>query len=472
MIAEHPIVALATPYAKSPLALIRISGKNCLPLLYSLLWTHTSNTSKSTAIKTLIPQKATVCLIKNPAGGEILDQAVVTVYKSPKSYTGEDAAEISIHGGIISIEKVLTVLRNVGFADAEAGEFTKRAFINGKLDLTQAEAIHSIIEAQSSEAHTTAIHQLIKALSKKINEIKNKIMRIAAVCSVSLDYPDDEIQESTDLSVDAISPITKLLTDLLATYDLCMLQKEGVSVVLGGKTNAGKSSVFNSLIKKERAITSATHGTTRDYLEYHLDLRGIPIKLFDTAGLRTTKNTIEKHGVQKSYDLLTSAAAILFVVDSLIGWTEEDTRAITSCSKDNSSAVIIILWNKIDAHKSKSYIESIPKKILKTHRVIETSAVNYTGFDVLQKHLFTAITQNISMTQDDTAVIQSPRQKEHIKNCLEALNHVTEAISQSQPLDMISLDVDIALKELDAITGETSTEDILNIVFKEFCVGK
>ncbi len=468
-IPDHPIFALATPYAKSALAVIRLSGKNCLELLQPMLSLHTLNA--------LPVRYATYCKLLDTRTGDLIDEGVVTTFKAPHSYTGEDAAELSIHGSVAGIERVCACLRTLGFVDAERGEFTKRAFLHGKLDLTQAEAVHAIIHSRSSQEHKRAVHQLSGALSQKINTLKKTIAHLAARCAISLDYPEDEIQESTVISVDEVDEIIRSLKTLIASYAFSTLQRKGARVVLGGKTNAGKSSLFNALVKEERAIVSETHGTTRDYLECQLELHGVPIQFFDTAGLREGADSIEKIGMEKSEDLLKSADAVLYVVDATHGWTAEDTRVFETIVKRSDgmdeSMPFILVWNKIDSKDIGAYEGSLPRDINSRVQSIAVSATQYINVHALQTLLFELVTRAVAVPEDSEVLVSSARQKQHVEACADALGHVRNALADAHvPLDMISLDVDVALKELGAITGEVTTEDVLDIMFSEFCVGK
>ncbi len=326
-IADYPIVALATPYVKSALSVIRISGVDCLQLLTKIC-TLRIQSKKAQGIYNIKPWTARRCIVRYPHTKECIDDAIIIVYKAPHSYTGEDMAELSIHGSLVGIEKILDALYLIGFCEAPPGEFTKRAFLNGKIDLTQAEAIHSIIDAHSSATHAEAIQQLSGSLTQKIEIIKQSITNIVAKYTVSLDYPDDEIQESVIVTPDDIKKVINMLTPLISSYDLGKLQKEGASVVLGGRTNVGKSSLFNVLLKEERAIVSEQEGTTRDFLESRVQYRGIPITLYDTAGLREGGSYVEEVGVKRSKTLLHNADIILFVFDAQKGWTYQDTENV------------------------------------------------------------------------------------------------------------------------------------------------
>ena len=475
---EHPIAALATPYGKSALAVVRVSGKDCIESLSSVCIPHASARDMHTSL-THHPLRSDIrCTIRHPKTGIVIDDGILTLYKAPHSYTGEDAAEISIHGSTISIEHLLDALYHAGVQPAQAGEFTKRAFLNGKIDLTQAEAIHAIIEAHSASSHAEAIRQLSGSLTHRINAIKDAITHIAATYAVTLDYPDDEIQESTIVHPQEITAIIDMLTPLITSYDLGKLQTEGAMVVLGGKTNAGKSSLFNVLLKEERAIVSADHGTTRDFLENHAQCNGIPLRLYDTAGLRASTSDIESAGIEKSNTLLKGAQCVLYVVDSHVGWTDADTTILTTLLNTPEDAMfhatqvprIILVWNKIDIGNT---IPVIPNDIeKKCSASVPISTKTYKNIDALQDALYKTLVSGITLPKEEQIVISSLRQKQNLEQCKDALMHARTGVESHAPSDMISMDIDTALRELGAITGTISSEDILDVVFSSFCVGK
>ena len=477
-IPEHPITALATPPYKSALAVIRITGTGCIKLFSSFVII----TDKSIPFEQRAANHTIYSTIHNPTTKQILDEVMITVYRAPKSYTGQDLIEISLHGSMVGIHELLSALYAHGFEPAEAGEFTRRAFLNGKLDLTQAEAIHALIDANTSTAHTIALQQLGGSITHYIDAIKQSIVELSAICSITLDYPEDEIQEDTTLDYTLIESLILQLDNAIHSYDLSRIHREGAVVVVSGKTNAGKSSLFNALLKEDRAIVSNIHGTTRDFIESQVQIKDIPLRLYDTAGLRITTAQVEQQGIEKSYKLLSSADSILYTIDATANITQEDyTQLSIFIYEDNiNPSRIIIVWNKID---SDSYIPA-PETIeisskdntqhisIPSTQIIPISALQYTHLNTLQNAIYNTIGKNNLPLQEDTVVINSLRQKQHLEQCKTSLQHVKDGLDQGYPLDMISLDLHSALTALGNITGEVSNEDILDVMFSNFCVGK
>lgn len=472
---DHPIVALATPRYKSALAIIRICGNGCLELFDPFISSAHKKLSKWASNSTKF------CRLIDPVSQKPLEEVMLCVFRTPHSFTGQDGLDISLHGSLISIDNLLNALYKNGFEVAEPGEFTRRAFINGKIDLTQAEAIHSLIESHTAHAHSLALEQLSGSIVGFINSIKHSLTKLVALCTVCLDYPDDEIQESTTIDVLDIQLLIEQVSNAIKSYDLSRIHREGAVVVLAGRTNSGKSTLFNALLKEDRAIVSNSHGTTRDFLESQLVLKDIPIRLYDTAGLRSTNQKIEQEGIQRSYTLLKSADIILYIIDASIGLEEEDYKQleILTANNTNSFSNIIVLWNKIDL---KSCV-AVPDTIVLSNKsntdikifsdnIIALSAHTHIYITQLQSTIYQKLHNNDGLLTNDVTLISSLRQKQLLENCRLSLEHVLEGLHTKQPLDMISLDINSALSSLGQITGEISNEDILDVVFRSFCVGK
>lgn len=473
----HTIAALATPRYKSALALIRISGEKCIAQLAPFI------SPPTLPLEMWTPNTTQHCILCNPSTQTMIDDAMVTIYRAPRSYTGQDCLEISLHGNPLGIDIMLSALYAHGIEPATPGEFTQRAFLNGKIDLTQAEAVHTLIEAHTTESRSLALQQLSGSVSRYIEQIKQTIMNIAAVCTVALDYPEDEIQESTTIDVEQVHQLINQLSKAIESYELSKISREGATVILAGRTNAGKSALFNSLLKEERAIVSSTHGTTRDFLEIQITLKGIPLRIFDTAGLRTlTSDNIELEGMQRSQNLIMAADLILYIIDSTLGISTEDEINLAKILEKNPTVLarLIIVWNKIDIepHKPQPHLITIP--ISDSTRSVEILAQNIvsisttvlTNIQELQEIIFSTIHSHSSFLSEDLTVISSLRQKQHLESCRNSLVHVIDGLTQNFSLDMISLDVDSALTALGNITGEVSNEDVLDIVFSNFCLGK
>jgi tRNA modification GTPase len=333
---NDPIAALATPLGKSAIAVIRTSGEGAIGLVDRLFEgkkTLSEQAGSTLARGTLV----------DPASGERIDEALAAVYRAPASYTGEDAVELYCHGGIPTIVRVLSLLRTVGFRDAAPGEFTLRAFSNGKMDLSRAEAVNEIVNARSDRARELALARLSGALFEKIDAQKKKLVEVLGGIEVMIDYPD-ESYEHQSVSVRVLEEAAGEIGSLLATYQLGKIFQEGVSVAVAGRTNAGKSTLFNLLLKEDRSIVSEQHGTTRDFIEGAITVAGIPIRLFDTAGLRATDHPVEREGIRRTGQLLEGASLVIYIVDATSGLDEADERFFA----EHAGGKLIKLWNKID----------------------------------------------------------------------------------------------------------------------------
>ncbi|MBN1522856.1 MAG: tRNA uridine-5-carboxymethylaminomethyl(34) synthesis GTPase MnmE [Spirochaetales bacterium] len=450
---HDPIAALATPLGTSALAVIRISGDTCIEKLDSLF------VSKA-KLSASLPNSIIHGIIYNPDTKEQIDEVMVAVFRRPKSYTGEDAAEISCHGSIACVAKILEILRSAGFRDAGPGEFTLRAFTNGKMDLTQAEAVNEIIHAQSDKARLLAFHRLSGKLSRAINTLKMKLVDILATIEIMIDYPDEEY-EHQHIAIETLTDIEKRLSALADTFRIGKTFQEGAIMAIAGKTNAGKSTLFNLLVKEERSIVSEYHGTTRDFIEEKIAIGGIPIRLYDTAGFRTGTDKelhpVESEGIRRSENLISSADIILYLVDASEGMTPDDNLYLES-HRDNPR--IIPVWNKTDIQKS-----SAPDCF------ISMSCETQEGLHEIEKTVSTVLLGN---TKDisETVMIDSQRQKEIIDAAFAAVAQAKKQLKAHASYDLIAFDIREAVNHLGMLTGEVTTSDILNTMFDNFCVGK
>lgn len=447
---NDPIVALATPPAHSALAVLRAAGEGCIELFASICRNPARITGA--AGHTIVHAD-----LIDPRSGVPLDEVLVAVYRAPRSYSGDDAVEVFCHGNPAGITRILEVCYAQGFLPAEPGEFTLRAFMAGKLDLTRAEAVHEIVTAQTATAHEMALHRLGGSVESAVEAVKQEVVALMARIAVQIDYPDDEIGE-VPLEVAPVRAARARIQELVATYETGRLYQEGVVVALGGRTNAGKSSLFNALVREERAIVSEVHGTTRDYIETRIALGGIPITLYDTAGLRTTAEAIEHEGIKRSERLLENAALVLYLVDAELGLQEEDRRNIERYRGDNR---LLPLWTKVD----------LPKAAPAPEGFIPVSARTLAGFDELHAELVRRLAGE-RRYNPGAVIIDSLRQKDLLVRAGAALDHVIEGIESAMPIDAISLDVQEALNALGEITGEVTSADVLDTVFGTFCVGK
>lgn len=398
---------------------------------------------------------------------EIIDEVLVSYFKKPLSYTTENMCEINSHGGNIVVKKILELCLQNGAKLAEPGEFTKRAFLNGRIDLLQAESVIDVINAKSEREAKTGIKQLEGVLSRKIGEIKQQIMEVMVNLEVTIDYPEYDVEDVTNNQVQSmLEQVGKDLEVLEKSFDNGKLLKEGIKTAIIGKPNAGKSSLLNALLKEERAIVTEYEGTTRDTIEEFVTIQGIPLKLIDTAGIRNAKDEVEKIGIAKSREIADSADLIIAIFDSSRALTVED-KEILDLIKGKKS---IILLNKMDL-ESNQLNENEPCLKEVSENIIRISALNQTGLEELEKAILNMFQLN-EINLDNEVVITNIRHKNLIHQAIEHVKKANEAILSQVPLDMIAIFIKDILEDLGNITGDVVTEDIINEIFARFCLGK
>ena len=398
---------------------------------------------------------------------EIIDEVLVSYFKKPLSYTTENMCEINSHGGNIVVKKILELCLRNGAKLAEPGEFTKRAFLNGRIDLLQAESVIDVINAKSEREAKTGIKQLEGVLSRKIGEIKQQIMEVMVNLEVTIDYPEYDVEDVTNNQVQSmLEQVGKDLEVLEKSFDNGKLLKEGIKTAIIGKPNAGKSSLLNALLKEERAIVTEYEGTTRDTIEEFVTIQGIPLKLIDTAGIRNAKDEVEKIGIAKSREIADTADLIIAIFDSSKALTVED-KEILDLIKGKKS---IILLNKMDL-ESNQLNENEPCLKEVSENIIRISALNQTGLEELEKAILNMFQLN-EINLDNEVVITNIRHKNLIHQAIEHVKKANEAILSQVPLDMIAIFIKDILEDLGNITGDVVTEDIINEIFARFCLGK
>jgi tRNA modification GTPase len=425
------------------------------------------------------------------SANEKIDEALVSVFRSPKSYSGEDSLEISCHGGMSAGHAVMQALRKAGFRDALPGEFSFRAFMNGKLDLTRSESVMELVSAKTETGRRSAINRLSGALETEIKGIKTLLVEVLSGAEIFLDYSEDEIGADADEVTGLLPGQEQLrqalsrLKKLAASWQRERLYQEGILAVIAGRPNAGKSSLFNTLLREDRSIVTESPGTTRDWIEAWVSIEGIPVRLADTAGLRESLDPVEKLGVKRSRELLDNAEFILYLIDGTQGLTEEDKiflnefrQAENACTGDfvppadtihAKGKPLLLLWNKAD-------ITPLPAHAAE-YGAIAVSAKTSEGLAELGKAIAAALqagTAAISQYADDSqnATLGSERQKNLVEAACASLEEALTLASRSEPLDIISPLIREAVNSLGEITGEVSTADILEEMFSRFCVGK
>ena len=466
------IAAISTAMSNSGIGIVRMSGDGSFEIADRIY--------KGKKEKKLCDQKSHTIHYGYICDGEnMIDEVLVMLMRGPHSYTGEDTIEINCHGGIYVVKKILELLIKYGAKPAEPGEFTKRAFLNGRMDLSQAEAVGDLISSQNEYALQSSVNQLKGNIKIKINDIRNKIIYHTAFIESALDDPEH-------ISVDGYGEelkvtVTELIKDikkLLSTCNDGRIIKEGIQTVIVGKPNAGKSSLLNVLIGEERAIVTDIAGTTRDVLEEHINLQGISLNIIDTAGIRNTEDTVEKIGVNKAKDYAKQADLILFVVDASTPHNENDKEILELIK--GKQAIVLLNKSDLDMIVTKQdiydlYNELNPAKTFfeknKEIQVLEVSAKKNSGieeFENVLKNMF--FEGNLSF--NDEIYITNVRHKTALQEAHDSLIKVNESIDAGMPEDFYSIDLLAAYESLGSITGETIGEDLVHEIFSKFCMGK
>lgn len=451
---DDEIAAIATALAPAALGIVRTSGARSIELISRFF-------SRPNAL--LQAQGHTLVYGWIHDEGVKIDEVILCVYRAPKSNTGENAVEILCHGGPGIVKAIYRLCIKYGFRAAERGEFTFRSFIHGKADLTRAEAVREIIDSKTNTAQQKAAGRLSGTVFREIETIKTDLMAALAALEVGIEYPEDEETIADSFDEALLKKPLSALQQLAASWQTEKIYQAGVRLVLAGKTNAGKSSLFNALLKEDRAIVSDIHGTTRDWLEAELDFKGIPAHIFDTAGLRATEDTIEAIGVQRSVELASAADIVLYLIDGTKPPTEEDSAFI-----ERNTAPLIIVQTKAD----KGQPEPLPAA-LQRYPAVSLSSKTGAGLDVLIDTVVGLVTADTALPMQNAGVsLGTERQKEAVTAALEAVGHALEAGRSGYPLDAVIQDVEEAVHALGSVTGEVRSDDILDKIFSGFCVGK
>ncbi|HPX14926.1 MAG TPA: tRNA uridine-5-carboxymethylaminomethyl(34) synthesis GTPase MnmE [Treponemataceae bacterium] len=462
---DSPIAAIATALVPAALGIVRVSGTNSIEILSTIF--SRAATLRAARGNTLHHGWITA------RDGSRIDEVMIAVYREPASFTGEESAEIITHGGPAVVLAVYRRILEAGFRAAERGEFTLRAFTNGKTDLARAEAVKEIIDSRTDLARGHAAERLAGNLSREIETIRTMIIQSLAALGVEVEYPEDEDTVKGAFDAESVQRSRERIKRLESAWAAEKLLRDGITIVLAGQTNAGKSSLFNTLLKENRAIVSDIHGTTRDWLEADADFLGIPVRLYDTAGIRETTDTIEAQGVTRTKDLVSHADIVLYVIDSTTGLTPNDRIFL----EQEHKAPVCILWNKAD------HPDTLPVPDTLTSGTIEKPLIPvsaHTGEGVT--HIMET-TRNLVFTTTEKESSEgigelrgpapgSERQKQALSAARTFLEHACEAEQAGFPLDAVAQDLEDALGALGEITGETTAEDVLDVVFSTFCVGK
>lgn len=449
-----PIVALATPEGHTALAVIRASGRDAIGIVVRCF-------SRPEALREAAGYRAVHGWIVDPRSGERLDEVVALVFRAPHSFTGEDAVEIMCHGSPAVAKSILDLLLSEGFFPALQGEFTFRAFAEGKTDLVRAEAVNELARASCEAARHDALQRLSGALSEKLEAIRALIIDVLADINARLDYPEDEGPQEEGQWMDFLDQAQRELDDLIRGYPGARLRQEGLLVVIAGRPNAGKSSLFNLLVREERAIVSPEPGTTRDWLESWISIGDFAVRLVDTAGLRTASSSIEAEGVRRSQALLSRADIILYMVDGTYGLDCEDEALAAKYPK------AMLLWNKAD----------LPTCIPAPSPWLPVSTKDIRTFGSFEAMLTEALRTHVRGAEgerdfESQVHIAGERQAQLVRQARDALIQAAEAQRAQAGLDLVALHVREAAESIGEITGEIAPDEVLERIFSTFCLGK
>jgi tRNA modification GTPase len=453
------IAAISTPLGEGGISVIRVSGEESVPLVERIF-------KSKTMLSEAITHTVHYGHIIDPSTNEKTEEVLVTLMRAPRSFTMEDVVEVSCHGGIVSVKKVLDLLLQQGIRLAEPGEFTKRAFLNGRIDLTQAEGVIDLIRAKSDRAFKIALKQVEGNLSKQIKDLRHSLVELMAHIEVNIDYPEHDVEEMTSAYIlDKCETSIIQIDKLLHTAEQGKILREGIETAIVGRPNVGKSSLLNALAQENRAIVTDIPGTTRDIIEEYVNVGGIPLKLLDTAGIRETSDLVEQLGVERSRTALAEADLILFVVNSSEE-LEDDEKFLIEQVKDRQT---IIIMNKVDLPKKldkADLIANFPKE-----RIVEISLLENKGIEELEKAI-SGIFFEGKLEAGDITYVSNIR---HIHLLKQARSFLTDAISanvQHIPIDMIQIDIRAAWEQLGEIIGDSVGESLIDQIFSQFCLGK
>lgn len=397
--------------------------------------------------------------------GKKVDEVLVSYFKEPKSYTAENMCEINSHGGIVVMREILELCLKNGAELAKPGEFTKRAFLNGRMDLSQAESVIDIINAKSNREALEGMKQLEGFLAEEINKIKKELLELMANIEVSIDYPEYDTPEVIEEEIlKTIEDSINKLNKLERSFDNGKLIKEGIKTAIIGRPNAGKSSLLNAILKEERAIVTEYEGTTRDTIEEYVNINGITLKLIDTAGIRTTQNEIEKIGIEKSKKMAKEADLVIYIIDASKDLNEDDEKILNIVIPKKT----IIILNKLDLVPK---IDEKTEIIKNFENVIKISALKKEGIEDLYNKITELFNLDV-INIDNEIVITNERHKKIIKDAIINLNKSKEALKNNMPIDIIAIGLKDVLTNLGEITGEEASEEIINEIFSRFCLGK
>ena len=455
------IAAIATARGRAALAVVRTSGPAAIEIV--------DRCFRGDALTDADSHTAHVGVLTDEAGTDI-DQVVATVFRAPNSATGEHVVEVSCHGGDLAPKMVLQSLLDHGARMAEPGEFTERAFLNGKMDLAQAEAVADLIDATSTKAHQASLTHLKGRYSDLLGDLREELLNLCSLVELEIDFSDEDVEFADRERLEALLDETEeILGDLLDTYPTGEKLKDGVQVVIGGRPNAGKSTLLNALVGHDRAIVSETPGTTRDEIEAEAEIEGVLFRFVDTAGLRDTADEIEAEGVRRATESIEEADVLFYLYDLTVGLDSQEIAFLQDLADDGSDVQPVVIGNKADR------APDLPVATLDGLTSLKLSALeareDADEVQPLLDHLTDTVAEHLSRAEA-SPVVMNQRHRQHLRDALDAVQQAREALNAGVSGDMLTLDLRAALQELGAITGEITNEDVLDQSFSRFCIGK
>ena len=449
------IAAISTPLGEGAIGIVRLSGTDSFAIAQRIF--------KGKDLASVASHTLNYGHIVDPDKNEILDEVMVGAMRSPKTFTREDIIEINTHGGIAVTNEILQLVIREGARLAEPGEFTKRAFLNGRVDLTQAEAVMDIIRAKTDKAMNIAVKQLDGSLSELINNTRQEILNTLAQVEVNIDYPEyDDVEEATtEIIREKTREFEALLTNLLKTARRGKILREGISTAIIGRPNVGKSSLLNNLLREEKAIVTDIEGTTRDVIEEYVNINGVPLKLVDTAGIRETEDIVEQIGVERSKKALKEADLVLLVLNASEPLTDQD-RQLLEISQDSNR---IILLNKVDLPE-KIEIDQLPEDHIKI------SVLKNQNIDQIEDRINALFFENAGLVEQDATYLSNARHISLIEKAVESLQAVNEGLALGMPVDLLQVDLTRTWEILGEITGDAAPDELITQLFSQFCLGK
>ncbi|SET14873.1 tRNA modification GTPase [Salinibacillus kushneri] len=456
---SETIAAISTPVGEGAISIVRLSGDEAISIADQVfngknlqeVTSHTINYGK----------------LIDPETDEVVEESMVTVMRAPKTFTREDIVEINCHGGLVSVNRVLELVLSNGARLAEPGEFTKRAFLNGRIDLSQAEAVMDLIRAKTDRAMNIALKQMDGRLSKLIRSLRQELLETVAHVEVNIDYPEyDDVEEMTNrLLIEKSQKVYDQIEQLIQTAKQGKILREGIATAIIGRPNVGKSSLLNALAQENKAIVTEVPGTTRDVIEEYVNVRGIPLRLVDTAGIRETEDIVEKIGVERSRQVLKEADLVLLVLNYGDEFTEEDRRLFEAASGMD----VLVIINKTDL-PHKLDIEKV-KEVAEDASIIETSILQEQGIEQLESEIANLFFEG-DLNNADLTYVSNARHVQLLKDAKKTLGEAMEGMEAGLPIDVVQIDVTRTWEILGEIIGDTVHDSLIDQLFSQFCLGK